>query len=624
MSTENISAQEEPQDSTENESVQTTALPVAYEAANTVSEDATKIHLFGNLYRDAVNLSARIRFPLRFREAMTALHRVVASDFRYVPKDRTAYLAYMRLKKESAGMGAWAARQEYFRWIARNDPAAWLILDPVVTVHPDGVLFEVFSRDEGSYACLRMEPEAFEFDGIPKYGTTNIDFSEDLVRGLGRMRNSHETRISVSREAVALKGEKTGEVLEKKINVPDSWLRGFLQVQSAATLAEDRFFLTPIDLYNIFRQLRFHADIKGKPRGLRIELCPGEFPRIVLEPWETLVETSCKPYRGKNAKVIRIWGRRRLMLVRGFLPFAEEMEVAVTGSGLPSFWILRAGEMRFTLGLSGFTASDWSRALSFDLLLPRHKPDTQDLEKILAHLSDHWFNTEKSISNATGLKGMALLKSLQTGCQQGSLMYDREKEVYRLRPLSSEALSMEKLEFRNARERFAHDLLNRKGAVTLESENRILGTGLELTGKVKVEEDRREYRPVLLLDEEGRVRKAECSCTFFRKQGLRHGPCPHLTALRVLHAQESEKRMKNQSARNRILLETRTYSRRGRAGENICQLTLDRHMLRMRFGLSGQSLRAQNLRFNTPDDARNAYFTRVDELTEKGYMDATV
>jgi len=239
-------------------------------------------------------------------------------------------------------------------------------------------------------------------------------------------------------------------------------------------------------------------------------------------------------------------------------------------------------------------------------------------------LSDHWFDTEKGISQATGLKGASLLKSLQTGCQQGSLMYDREKQVYRLRPLRSEALPMEKLEFRNARERFAHDLLSRKGAVHLESENRIFGTGLELTGKVKVEEDRREYRPVLLLDEEGRVRKAECSCTFFRKQGLKHGPCSHLTALRILHAQELEKRMKNQSARNRILLETRTYSKRGKSGENICQITLDRHMLRTRFGLSGQSLRLQNLRFNTPDDARNAYFTRLDELTEKGYMDATV
>ena len=46
---------------------------------------------------------ATIKEPLRFREAMAALYAVVASDFRYVPKDRTAYLAYTRMRRESSG-----------------------------------------------------------------------------------------------------------------------------------------------------------------------------------------------------------------------------------------------------------------------------------------------------------------------------------------------------------------------------------------------------------------------------------------------------------------------------------------------------------------------------------------
>ena len=37
------------------------------------------------------------------------------------------------------------------------------------------------------------------------------------------------------------------EVLDKKLNVPDSWLRGFLQVQSATTFPLDSFQLAPID-----------------------------------------------------------------------------------------------------------------------------------------------------------------------------------------------------------------------------------------------------------------------------------------------------------------------------------------------------------------------------------------
>ena len=65
------------------------------------------------------------------------------------------------------------------------------------------------------------------------------------------------------------------------------------------------------------------------------------------------------------------------------------------------------------------------------------------------------------------------------------------------------------------------------------TENRIPGAGLELTGKVAVAEDRREYRPQMLLDDEGQVSKAECTCAFFRKQGLKAGPCVHLVALRL-------------------------------------------------------------------------------------------
>jgi hypothetical protein len=34
-------------------------------------------------------------------------------------------------------------------------------------------------------------------------------------------------------------------------------------------------------------------------------------------------------------------------------------------------------------------------------------------------------------------------------------------------------------------------------------------------------------------------------------------------------------------------------------------------------------MRLQTLRFNTPDEARAAYFARIDELDQKGYLDAT-
>jgi hypothetical protein len=602
-----------------------TPVHLAYAGPSRVvtSETAAQLTLFGNLDRAPVRLEGRIRNPLRFREALSALYAVVGSDYRYVPKDRTAYVAYLRMRRESANLGVWQAQQAYFSWLARNDPLAFLILDPVITVHPDRVLFEVFSKDEGTYGQLAIDRAAFEPDGEPACGTTNIDFSQALFDSVQQMRSYRATRLSIRREAVKVATVSNGEVLEKQIRVPDSWLRGFLQVQSAATLPMDTFSVTPIDLYNLLRHLRLHGDRKGQRRGVRIELVPGEPPRLVLEPWEVVLPSGAGPYKGRAARVVRVWGRRRLLLLRRLLPFVERADVYLLGSGLPSFWVFRAGDMTLTLGLTGFTTSNWSQAVSFDLLLPRKTQTSKPLEGILAHLSRVWFATAKDLGQATGLKGAALVEALQLGCQQGKLMYDLAHDVYRLRPLTEAPLDLERLEYRNQRERVAHDLLVRRGAVKIVSENRIPGTGLELTGKVAVAEDKREYRPQVLLADEGQVNRADCTCACFRKQGLKAGPCPHLIALRLAYA-EQERRGREGEARQAVLVETRAYSKRDEKGEEeVVQVSLEKQRLKVRWGRPGGPLRLQTLRFNTPDEARAAYFARLDELGARGYLDAT-
>ncbi|MEL6108625.1 MAG: SWIM zinc finger family protein, partial [Planctomycetota bacterium] len=283
--------------------------------------DSSRLALFGNLQRDPVFLDGTVKDPLRLREAMGAMYAVVGSDYRYVPKDRTAYNAYRRMRNQSANLNAWQAQQAYFAWLMRNDPLAYLILDPVITVHPDCVFMEVFSKDEGSYANLTVDMSAFELEGDPVCGTTNIDFSQTLYDSVQQFRSYRTTRLTVGQEAVKVATTGQAEVLEKQIRVPDSWMRGFLQVQSSTLLPMDSFRLTAMDLYNILRHLRMNGDRKGKRRGLRFELVPGEMPRVVLEPWETVIETGAEIYQGRQAKVIRVWGRRRLMLLRRLLPF---------------------------------------------------------------------------------------------------------------------------------------------------------------------------------------------------------------------------------------------------------------------------------------------------------------
>ena len=583
-----------------------------------------RLALAGNLRRDPVRFEATIKDPLRFREAMAAIHAVVASDFRYVPKDRTAYLAYQRMRRESSTLNAWQSQRAYYSWLLRNDPTAFVVLDPVITVHPDQVLFEVFSKDEGAYAKLGIDLDAFETAGSPTFGTTNIDFSQALFQGLQQMRSYRETRLSIGQEGVKFATASAGEVLEKLVRVPDSWLRGFLQVQSSAALPRERFALAPIDLYNTLRHLRMHADRRGQRRGLRIELIPGQPPRLVLEPWNEVIEATGEPYQGKAARVVRLWGRRRLSLLRRFLPFAEEVEVHVLGSGLPSFWVLRGAGMSLTLGLTGFTAANWSQALNFDLLLPRKaEATTKPLDLVLDRLRRQWSAGAGELARSTGLEWPALIEALQLGCQQGRIMYDLANDLYRFRPLTDAPIDPTRLEFRDRRERTAFDLLNRRDAVKIVSENRIPGAGLELTGQVVVSEDQREYRPRMLLTVEGQAAKAECTCTFFRKQGLKAGPCVHLIALRLAYAAQEARRLQRVDPRRAIAVETRSFSRRGDGGEEVYQVTVERRRLKIRWGLDEATSRLQTFAFDSNEAASAAYLAKVADLESSGFLDAT-
>jgi len=62
--------------------------------------------------------------------------------------------------------------------------------------------------------------------------------------------------------------------------------------------------------------------------------------------------------------------------------------------------------------------------MGFDLLLPRKTLSGKPLESVIAYLQKVWKADVAELAKASGLKGAALLESLQVGCQQGRVMYD--------------------------------------------------------------------------------------------------------------------------------------------------------------------------------------------------------
>lgn len=578
------------------------------------------VQLFSQLQRDAVQFSGKLKQPLAFREALATLFAIVGSDYRYVPKDRTAYTAFMQMRRSNQNQGLAKAYRAYFDWLLRNDPLAYLILDPVISVHPDAVVMEVFSKDEGCYASLSFDHSFFASEGQVQYGTTNIDFSPDLAQGIEQIRSFRETQLTIGQQAVGLTSQTAealpnSEVIEKRINVPQSWLRGFLQVQSSAQLAADVFYLKPLDLYNALRYLRLHADVKGKRRGLRIELEPKQAPRLVLEPHDVVINGSAEAYQGKVAKVVRLWGRRRLQLIKRFLPYTQSIEVRLLGNGMPSFWILRGEGMTLTVAITGFTASNWSQALNFDLLLPRRADSLATLKTVTSHLQSVWVAPLSEITNHTGLEVAACRAALQQACQQGLVTYDAAHQVYRYRPLTEQPLDMSQFQFRQPAEKLAYDLLSRPTAISALTLNLIPQEGVEISATITVKEDKREYLSQLKLNEEGQVSKASCSCHQIMQHGLSQGACSHLTALRLAYAEHQAKRDVNL-----ITQETKLFIRRHKAQEEQIQLTLDQRRLLIQREINQQA-KQQQLAFNTVQAARHAYLGKIAQLETSGFIE---
>jgi hypothetical protein len=98
-----------------------------------------------------------------------------------------------------------------------------------------------------------------------------------------------------------------------------------------------------------------------------------------------------------------------------------------------------------------------------------------------------------------------------------------------------------------------------------------------------------------------------------------------MIALRVRYAREQarlEAARGTPEGRAQITAETRVLMRRTERGAELYRLSLDGRMVTARFGI-GDRLRMQRLRFDSTPEARTAYFERLDDLSQKGYLDAT-
>jgi hypothetical protein len=482
--------------------------------------------------RDEASLSfaTNLRRPVRF-------HATV----------RPAYNPMLRFALRALGEAIWSADV----WVSSAD-----LLDPVITVHPDRIFLEAFSQDQSAYACLIIDPEVFETEGDVVTGVTNIDFTAWLWGALGEMRSSRHTSFKVGPEGFEVKTTGGGGRFEKKVDLPESWVRGFLQVQAAMGMPGTRITVKPVDLLSAIRFLRY-TKAKVSPRALRYEFEPGQDARLVIEPFEHVVALDGAVHNYTERKTTRVWGRRRLRLIEGLLPFAETVDIYLKGRALPSFYAIKLPGMTFLLGLTGWSGAGFTGTGGFDLLAEAASSDDTLVAKTHVLLAERYHLSIREASAVLGVDEPAASRALVRLCRMGCAMFDVEARRYRHRELFETPADEARYFPPDLKRELAQRLLeNRSVEITgLEAEETVRQSRLKINDgdKTRVEVRNIVYRdwrvrgragdasPVeIVVNDTGRIIFGRCSCAFFADNLMNLGPCEHMLAL--FKASEDQRR----------------------------------------------------------------------------------
>ena len=370
-------------------------------------------------------------------------------------------------------------------------------LDPVVTGNGDRLRFESFSGCGGVHA--RLDVLGAGLDGTEVgYGTTNVDVNNPLRQALSRIGADDPLHLRVGPDEMAVT-TLDGPVVEKKVPLPDRWLRGFAEAQVIAAGFDLRAELPAAEAVRFLRSLP-RGTARGASRGAQWVVPAGRSLRPTTRPVPGAV---CLP------------GPERLIALQRVLRFATALRVygpAATGESAASAWEMVLPGMRLTLTLSPEAARGFSGEGGVLETLAAGEAG-EDAELIAVLLAWEPRIDIGDLTAASGLPAERVRAALGRLGTSGRVGYDTAEAAYFHRELPYDA---DRVERHNPRLRSARALVA-AGAVTLDG---VLGT--------VTAEDGHRHR---VRDDAGRL---SCTCLWWAKYRGGRGPCKHALAVRMV------------------------------------------------------------------------------------------
>ncbi|MFH9800316.1 SWIM zinc finger family protein [Streptomyces virginiae] len=384
-------------------------------------------------------------------------------------------------------------------------------LDPVVTAGGDRLRFESFSGCCGVYARLDVLPEGLA-GADTGHGTTNVDVNNPLREALSRLSGDEPLHLRVGPDELAVT-TADGPVVEKKVPLPDRWLRGFAEAQVITAGFDLRAELSAAEAVRFLRTL---------PRTTTGAGAAGRGSLWVVPAGRTLRPTT-RPVPG----AVCLPGPERLTALQRVLRHATALRVygpaapggaATAAAATAAAWEVTLPGMRLTLTLSPEPSRGFSgEGAVLEALATDEAAADADLVSVLLSWEPRIDTAD--LAAQSGLSPQRVRAALTRLGTAGRVGYDAADAAYFHRELPYDA---GRAEARNPRLTAARALLA-DGAVHLHTPATAPGPG---TATVRSGE--RHYQ----------VREAaggvlSCTCQWWADYRGRRGPCKHALAVRM-------------------------------------------------------------------------------------------
>ncbi|MEU6285392.1 SWIM zinc finger family protein [Streptomyces sp. NPDC047028] len=369
-------------------------------------------------------------------------------------------------------------------------------LDPVVTGNGDRLRFESFSACCGVYARLDVLQEGLD-GGETGHGTTNVDVNAPLRTALSRLADDDPLHLRVGPDDLAVT-TLSGRVVEKKVTLPDRWLRGFAEAQVSAAGFDLRAELTAAEAVRFLRSLpRSPAASRGAlwavPAGRSLRLTTRAGRGAVCLPGPERLAALHQVLR--HATRLRVYGPP----AEGDAPTAGAWELALPG-------------MRLTLTLSPEAARGFSG--EGGVLTALATDDTaRDAEAVAALLSWDPRIAPSALAERAGLTTHRVRAALARLGTSGAVGYDIAECAYFHRELPYDTA---RAEGHNPR-LVAARTLAASGTV------RLLGATAAVTSGDVVHQVR-----------EAADGELSCTCRWWAAHRGGRGPCKHALAVHIV------------------------------------------------------------------------------------------